>query len=318
MATGGGEFGYDDKGLDSKIDNDDDLIDFHSDEEVDTTRPFRPYEASTPYHRGEEIQMQTTQYEQSGLPDTSYSETPLLRRAGSITDLQNESLLRQKLKKAVDMIKAKFPKADFETKIKVRRGRGKNAGKIVAIGPKGGEYKILKDDESDLTKSFLDSFKNRLGPRAEEVIVQDRDTAQEQRQRVAEAEEQERQGNVLAAEREKEKQEIEVLRQKFEQIQARIDAHQEEHGSNIESGAELNRLKQLRKNYQKDLDSAKKRLASNEKEAKKNKARVDRERAKIDEMERKTDAMEERLNTMKPLEDVKEQEVELKSQNEED
>lgn len=48
------------------------------------------------------------------------------------------------------------------------------------------------------------------------------------------------------------------------------------------------------------------------------KEKVDRERAKIDEMERKTNAMEERLNTMKPLEDLKEQEVELKSQNEED
>ena len=285
MATGGGEFGnnYDDTALDSKLDNDgnDDLIDFHSDEEVDTTRPFRPYEASTPYHRGEEIQMQTTQYEQSGLPDTSYSETPLLRRAGSITDLQNESLLRQKLKKAVDMIKTKFPKADFETKIKVRRGRGKNAGKIVAIGPKGGEYKILKDDESDLTKSFLDSFKNRLGPRAEEVIVQDRDTIREQRQRLAEAENQERQANVLAAEKEKEEQEIENLRQQVERTQARIDALQEEQGSNLEVEAEVNRLKQLRKNYQKDLDSKKKNLGSLEKEAKKTKAIVDREKTKL-------------------------------------
>ena len=48
--------------------------------------------------------------------------------------------------------------------------------KIVAIGPRGGEYKILKDDESDLTKSFLDSFKSKLGPRPEEIIAQDRDT----------------------------------------------------------------------------------------------------------------------------------------------
>ena len=90
------------------------------------------------------------------------------------------------------MIKAKFPRANFEI-MKIRRGTGKNLGKIVAIGAKGGEYKILKDDESDLTKSFLDSFKKRLGPRAEEIILQDRDTIQEQRQRLAEAENQERQ-----------------------------------------------------------------------------------------------------------------------------
>ena len=63
------------------------------------------------------------------------------------------------------MIKAKFPKVDFEI-VKVRRGKGKNEGKIVAIGPKGGEYKILKDDESDLTKSFLDGFKKKTGTKS--------------------------------------------------------------------------------------------------------------------------------------------------------
>ena len=61
----------------------------------------------------------------------------------------------------------------------------------------------MKDDESDLTKSFLDSFKTKLGPRAEEIILQDRNTIQEQRQRLAEAENQERQANALAAEKKK-------------------------------------------------------------------------------------------------------------------
>ena len=65
--------------------------------------------------------MQTMMHEQSGLPDDSYDETPLLRRAGSIDDLQKESSLRQKMKKSVDMIKAKFPRANFEI-IKIRRG----------------------------------------------------------------------------------------------------------------------------------------------------------------------------------------------------
>jgi len=44
------------------------------------------------------------------------------------------------------MIKDKFPKANFE-KIPIKRGTGKNEGKIVALGSKKGEYKILKDDE---------------------------------------------------------------------------------------------------------------------------------------------------------------------------
>ena len=57
------------------------------------------------------------------------------------------------------MIKGKFPKADFEV-IKIRRGNGENLGKIVAIGPNGGEYKVLKDDESGLMK-FLKQLQKK-------------------------------------------------------------------------------------------------------------------------------------------------------------
>ena len=266
MAEGGGEFGYYDPELDDNIDNDGE----DDEQEVDTTRAFQPGGASAPYHGGEKYEMQTMQHEQSGLPDTSYEETPFLRRAGSISDLQNESLLRQKMKKAVDMIKAKFPIVNFEI-IKVRRGTGKNVGKIVAIGVKGGEYKILKDDESDLTKSFLDGFKKRLGPRAEEINAQDGNLIQDQRQRLEEAENQERQTNALVAEKEKKEQEVENLRQQIERTQARIDSLHDEHGSDLEIEAEKNRLNQLKKNYQKDFNSAKKYLASIEKEIKKKK-----------------------------------------------
>ena len=72
-------------------------------------------------------------------------------------------------------------------------------------------------------------------------------------------EKQERQANALTTEKEKEGQEVENVRQQVERTHARIDALQEEHGSNIESEAEINRLKQLKKNYQKDLDSKKKK-----------------------------------------------------------
>ena len=218
------------------------------------------------------------------------------------------------------MIKAKFPSANFEI-VKIRRGTGKNAGKIVAIGTRGGEYKVLKDDESDLTKSFFDNFKTKLGPRAEEILLQDRNTIQEQRQRLAEAENQERQAHALAAEKEKEEQEVENLRQQVQITQARIDNLQEEQGSNLESEAELNRLKQLKKNYQKDLDSKKKKAASLEKEAKnkeKAQARVDRERAKLSQIEKERNEIEERLNNTKALDELKERENDLKRQNEED
>ena len=103
----GGDFAYQDEILDHLIDNDDDY-DYDDDEqEVDTTRSFDPGASSTPHYGAEQYEMQPM-HEQSGLPDTSY-EIPLLRRAGSITDLQRESGLRQKMKRSIDMIKPNFP-----------------------------------------------------------------------------------------------------------------------------------------------------------------------------------------------------------------
>ena len=71
---------------------------------------------------------------------------------------------------------------------------------------------------------------------------------------MAEAEKQQRQAETLAAERENQAQEMQTLGQQIERTQARIDALQEEHGSNLESESELNRLKQLKKNYKGDLE----------------------------------------------------------------
>ena len=155
MAEGGKDFGYDDAYLDNLIDND---YDDDYEQELEATRPFQPGAASTPYHGGQ-YEMQTMVHEQEGLPDESYEETPMIR-TGSIGDLQKEFEIRQKIKKSVDMIKAKFPRADFES-LKIRRGSKANSEKIVAIGVRGGEYKILKDNESDLTKNFIDSFKKK-------------------------------------------------------------------------------------------------------------------------------------------------------------
>ena len=90
-----------------------------------------------------------------------------------------------------------------------------------------------------------------MGPRAEEIIVQDSDTILEQRQRLAEAENQERQTNALVAEKEKKVQEVENIRQKIERTQARIDSPHDEHGSDLEIEAEINRLNQLKKKLSK-------------------------------------------------------------------
>ena len=96
----GGLFGHEDPELENAIDHDGDEDDDDEEQEVNRTQPFQPGSASTPYHGGEEHEMQTRQHEQSGLPDTSFTEeTPLLGRSQSISDLQRESQLRQKMKK---------------------------------------------------------------------------------------------------------------------------------------------------------------------------------------------------------------------------
>ena len=106
---------------------------------------------------------------------------------------------------------------------------------------------LEKAGKQQLNPKLSKEIIRSLGRSAEEIILEDRDTIQEQRQRLAEAEEQERQANALAAEREKEAQEIQNLRQQVERTQAQIDAIQEEYGSNLESESELNRLKQLKR-----------------------------------------------------------------------
>ncbi|KAL9968164.1 hypothetical protein ACROYT_G026504 [Oculina patagonica] len=313
MATGGGDFGFEDPDLDQDLDHDNDD---EEEQEVDTTRPFQPGEASTPYHGGEQHEMQTMQHEQSGLPDTSYEETPLLERTPSISDLQKESFLRQKLKKAVDTIKGKFPKANFEN-IRIRRGTGKNEGKIVAIGTKKGEYKILKDNESGFMKNFLDSFKDELGPSAEDLIAQDNESIRDERQRLREAEKQLQEAQKIASEREKAAQEVQDLRIRIERTQAKID----QLGSNVENESQLREQRQLLKNYKTDFENAKKEVSALEKQAKqkaKEQTRVGQLRASLAAKESERNTLQERLNDTRALEDLKEKEAELKRQNEED
>ena len=347
----GGDFGYEDHDLDYQIDHDDD----DDDQEVNRTQPFRPGAASTPYHGGERHEMQTM-HEQSGLP--SYDEeTPLISEGAPDKDLErrlrnlrNENIetrlhnsrtglldttkinprenplsqedKAKEIEKVKSFIKARYPNGRTDD-LKFSFSKKKNPMDIVVLGPKGGEVKVLLNDGSGLQKSFLNTayIKKALGRRAEEIIAQDRNTIQEQRQRLLETERQQREAEIISAQRDEESQEIQNLRSRTERVQAQIDTIQEEQGSNLESETELNRLKQLKKNYEKDLEIKKKKLGALEKEAKnKDKAqeKINRERAKLAQIEKYRNEIEERLNNTKSLDELKEQESELKRQNEED
>ena len=77
-----------------------------------------------------------------------------------------------------------------------------------------------------------------------------------------------REANKIAAEKEKEEQEIQNLRHQIGRMLDRMNSLEEEHGSNFESEAELRRLKQLKKNYETDLENKEKEIAALEKIAK--------------------------------------------------
>ena len=316
MAEGGGEFGVDQPDLDDQLDDKNDDSNDDSDVELNTTGPFQPGTSSTPYQGGEQIEMQNMQNEQSGLPDTSYDQIPLL---GSFTHQEDRPAY---LERARDLIKRRFPKVNFGKMPPISFGKKSgNENKIVTIGPRGGESEIFKKDGESLLKSFSDKFKTSLGPEAESLIAQDNQEIRNERLRLREAEKQLRDAEKLASEREKAAQEVQNLRTKIGQTEADIEKIQEEHGSNVESESELRRLQQLKKNYKVDFDNAKKEVAALEKQAKtkaKEQTRVNQLREKIAAKESERNLMEERLNDTKTLDDLKEQEAELQHQNEED
>ena len=226
-----------------------------------------------------------------------------------------------KFERAIDFIKRRFPRVDVKTLGPIGFSKKGARADIVSFGPEGGETQIFKKDGSGFLKSFIDKFSKSLGPSAEEILAEDRDTIQEQRHRFVEAEIQLREADKIAAEKENEEQEKQNLEQQINRILERFNALEGEHGSNLESEAELQRLKQLKKNYETDLENKKKEVAALDKIAKnKEKAqrKVDRERAKLAEKERERNLIEERLNSTNPLDDLKERESELKRQNEED
>ena len=198
MAEGGGEFGYEDKALDKKIDKNDNWnLEWDDDQhDINTTQFFEPTTSSTPYHGGEKHEMQTMQYEQSGLP--SYNETTRLLttteeierrlaalrenpRTGIINTTQmmdtsinplSEEERAEQIKKVKRLIKAEYPNAKVD--ILVISVSKKKPMDIVVLGPKGGETKIVLNDGSGLQKDFLNKtfVKKVLGPTAREIIDQ--------------------------------------------------------------------------------------------------------------------------------------------------
>ena len=356
MATGGDTFAFENKGLDDKIDNDDEQ-EVKRNDDANTTQTFEPTRTSTSYFDWSKLEMQPMQ-EQSGLPDTSYEETPLLtgsnrdadieRRLAalrhdpitgiintthmmdtSINPLSQEDRAKQ-IEIVKKLIKDKYPNANFKN-LPIAFSK-KSPMDIVALGPKGGETKIVLNDGRGLQQSFLNLtyVKKALGPTAQQIIEEeryqpieeDRDTVQEQLIRFEESKKQLEEAEKIAAEKKKEAQKIQDVQDKIERNNAKIAAIHEQEGSNLESETELRRLQQLNKNYETELKGSEKLLATLEKKQKAtekaNREKLDRERKKLSDKKRKSAAIQERLHKSEQLNELHEDEARLKKQNEDD
>ena len=321
----GGEFGIDQPELDKQLDNNSKdaedngyVYDDDAEQEIYTSKPlFLPSAQSTPYNDGEQIEMQIRQHEQSGLPEKSFDED--IPSLGDFSHLYDKPAL---LERARAFIKGKFPNVDFRKLGPI--GFSKKPGNettIVSFGTRGGETEIFTKDGKGLYQKFKDKFQKSLGPEAESLLAQDNEEIRENRQRLREAEKQLKDAEKLASEREKAAEEVQNLRNRIERNQAQIEKIQEEQGTNVESESELRRLQQLKKNYQKDFENAKKEVAALEKQAKtkaKEQTRVNQLRASLAAKESERNTMEARLNDTRTLDEMKEQEAELQRQNEED
>jgi len=210
MAEGGGNTTFENPAYDP-YDNDDPDEDIdpnnYDDDAVqqqshNTTQPFNPGQASTPYHQWE---VQTMQQEHGGLP--SYDEkTPLLSA-------------QQQKENEWETVTSIFPNAsaiDLETSTNEGRLQVKKAGAGKKL------YDLFTKDRSgrqQLNPKLSKEITKALGERAEQIILEDSDTIKEQRQRLAEAEKELRETEKIAAEREKKLREMENLEQKTEKAQ---------------------------------------------------------------------------------------------------
>ena len=224
---------WEDHGIDHDDGDDawDNNVDWNTPVDPDRTQPFEPGASSTPYHEGEAHEMANMGEEGEGIP--------LIPEYEDFVYTEDKETLVNRFKA---FIKAKRPKVDF-SKIVVSLGKkDDNKGKAVALGPKGGETVIFKQDNT-FTSKFSQQYSDALGPSAENIIVEDQMTLRDTKQRVTEAQQLETRLNTQVEKQEQEAQERQRLETQLEQINQRIANMENEGGTEMEKQIETDRLK---------------------------------------------------------------------------
>ena len=266
-----------------------------------------PGGASTPYPEGE---MANFPQEQSGRGET-------IPEAPEYTDFVDKPT---QLEKSREKIEARFPKADF-SKIPLGFGTRKGVeGKVVALGKKGGEVPIFRED-GNITKAFESQFGSFLGPSAENIIAEDNTALQDTQRRIDEAQQLEARLNAQAEKQEQETQKRQRLETQYEQVTQRIDNMVNEGGTEMERQMEIDRLKREKVKLTRDIDAAKKQekeYAKTAKEQDKVAKEVERLKRQYENQRQKRDTTEATLNRTKPLDELEREREELKRKIEED
>ena len=273
----------------------------------DRTQPFEPGGASTPYPEGE---MTNLPQEQSGRGEK-------IPEAPEVTDFVDKSDL---LEKGRDKLKARFPDSDLS---KIPLGIGTNKGlegKVVAIGKRGGEVTIFRED-GNITKAFESQFGSFLGSPAEKIIAEDNTALQDTQRRIDEAQQLEARLNAQAQKQEQETQERQRLETQLEQINQRLANMEDEGGTTMERKMETDRLKRESAKLTRDIKEAKKQekeYVQTAKEQDKVAKEVERLKRQYENQRQKRDTTEATLNRTKPLDELEREREELKRKIEED
>ena len=180
----------------------------------------------------------------------------------------------------------------------------------------------MKADNSGLLKSFIDSNRKALGKSAEELEAEKQQVERALRQRLAEEEQQLEEREKQTTLEQKTADNVQNLTRRLEQTRARREGLEGEHGSTLAQQNEIDRLKQLERNLQTDLENEKVELKQlqerQDKTLKEAKQSIGKLKKDILATTKERDEIELGLNRTKPLNELEKRYETLKRKNEED
>ena len=241
----------------------------------------------------------------------------------NVVDFVDEEENERRIAQVKRFIQDKFPKVDFHKLGPIGLGkRAENLFNFVKFGPKGGELRILKADNSDLPKSFVESNKKALGESAEELAAKKSQEEKDLRLRLLEEELQLKDKEQQTALEQKAAENVRNLTKRIEQTKAKREGLETEHGSTLEQQNEIDRLKQLERNLSTDLQNERVELKQLQKRQsktlKETRQSVGKLKQEIYAAAKERDELELRLKRTKPLNELDERYETLRRENEAD